>query len=124
LQAPAPAGQDSESGRMTFAPRGDISPLFQARTKRTFQIKSSLAVYRSRLPPLNRGHSAVIWSILRVLEALNRLSQVDERMAIVVEMRYFAGLTEAEMAEALGVTDRTIRRDWEQARLFLAEALK
>jgi DNA-directed RNA polymerase specialized sigma24 family protein len=39
-------------------------------------------------------------------------------------MRYFAGLTEAEMAEALGVTDRTIRRDWEQARLFLADALK
>jgi RNA polymerase sigma factor (TIGR02999 family) len=62
--------------------------------------------------------------VLRVHEALNRLSQVDERMANVVEMRYFAGLTEAEMAEALGVTDRTIRRDWEQARLFLAEALK
>jgi RNA polymerase sigma factor (TIGR02999 family) len=62
--------------------------------------------------------------ILRVNEALNQLAQVDERMANVVQMRYFAGLTEAEMAEALGVTDRTIRRDWEQARLFLAEALK
>lgn len=45
-------------------------------------------------------------------------------MAQVVEMRYFGGLTEAEIAEALGVTDRTVRRDWEQARLFLADALR
>jgi DNA-directed RNA polymerase specialized sigma24 family protein len=45
-------------------------------------------------------------------------------MARVVEMRYFGGLTDLEIAEALGVTDRTVRRDWEQARLFLAEALK
>jgi len=39
-------------------------------------------------------------------------------------MRYFGGLTDLEIAEALGVTDRTVRRDWEQARLFLLEALK
>jgi predicted transcriptional regulator len=37
-------------------------------------------------------------------------------------MRYFAGMTEAEIAEALGVTDRTIRRDWEKARLAQALA--
>jgi len=41
----------------------------------------------------------------------------------VVEMRYFAGMTEADIATALGVTDRTIRRDWEKARLLLARAL-
>jgi DNA-directed RNA polymerase specialized sigma24 family protein len=45
-------------------------------------------------------------------------------MARVVEMRYFGGLTDAEVAAALQVTDRTVRRDWQQARLFLAEALK
>jgi DNA-directed RNA polymerase specialized sigma24 family protein len=39
-------------------------------------------------------------------------------------MRYFVGLTDAEIAEALGVTDRTVRRDWEKARLLLAHALK
>ena len=38
-------------------------------------------------------------------------------------MRYFAGMTEADIATALGVTDRTIRRDWEKARLLLARAL-
>ena len=41
----------------------------------------------------------------------------------MVEMRYFAGMTEAEIAETLGVTDRTVRRDWEKARLLLAQAL-
>ena len=45
-------------------------------------------------------------------------------MAQVVEMRYFGGMTEPEIAEALGVTDRTVRRDWEKARLLLREALK
>ena len=49
---------------------------------------------------------------------------MDARMAQVVEMRYFGGMTEAEIAEALGVTDRTVRRDWEKARLLLREALK
>lgn len=62
--------------------------------------------------------------ILRVHEALKEMSQMDARMAQVVEMRYFGGLTDAEIAAALGVTDRTVRRDWEQARMFLADALK
>lgn len=62
--------------------------------------------------------------ILRVHEALAAMAEVDPRMAQVVEMRYFAGMTDAEIGIALGVTDRTVRRDWEQARLFLAEALK
>jgi RNA polymerase sigma factor (TIGR02999 family) len=62
--------------------------------------------------------------IVRVHEALLELEKVDPRMARVVEMRYFGGLTDAEVAAALQVTDRTVRRDWQQARLFLAEALK
>jgi RNA polymerase sigma factor (TIGR02999 family) len=70
------------------------------------------------------GISASEEQILRVHEALLELEKVDERMARVVELRYFGGLTEVEIGEALGVTDRTVRRDWEQARLFLADALK
>lgn len=63
-------------------------------------------------------------SILQVHEALTVLAQADARLAQVVEMRYFGGYTEAEIAEALGVTERTVRRDWEKARLILAEALR
>lgn len=62
--------------------------------------------------------------ILRVHEALEVVEKRDPRMARVVEMRYFGGLTEVEIAEALGVTERTVRRDWEKARLLLAEALE
>jgi RNA polymerase sigma factor (TIGR02999 family) len=53
-------------------------------------------------------------------EALERLAMVDERLSQVVECRYFGGLTEAETAEALGITERTVQRDWSKARAWLA----
>ncbi|MBT9495593.1 MAG: sigma-70 family RNA polymerase sigma factor [Paucibacter sp.] len=62
--------------------------------------------------------------ILRVHEALAELAEMDPRLAQVVEMRYFGGLLEAEIAETLGVTERTVQRDWQKARLFLSMALK
>jgi RNA polymerase sigma factor (TIGR02999 family) len=61
--------------------------------------------------------------ILRVHEALEQMASRDQRMANIVEMRYFGGMTESEIAEAVGVTERTVRRDWEKARLFLREEL-
>jgi RNA polymerase sigma factor (TIGR02999 family) len=62
--------------------------------------------------------------ILQVHEALDELARYDPRLLQVVEMRYFAGMTESEIAATLGVTDRTVRRDWHKARVLLAEALK
>jgi len=62
--------------------------------------------------------------ILRVHEALEELADVDERLAKVVEMRYFGGLSEAEIADCLGVTERTVQRDWQKARLFLSMTLR
>ena len=62
--------------------------------------------------------------VLRVNEALDLLAQVEPRLAKVVEMRYFGGYTEAEVAEALGVTGRTVSRDWEKARLLLSSMLR
>ncbi|WP_397533028.1 ECF-type sigma factor [Roseateles sp.] len=62
--------------------------------------------------------------VLRVHEALAELAEAEPRLAQVVEMRYFAGLTEAEIAEALDITERTVQRDWAKARLFLAVSLK
>jgi RNA polymerase sigma factor (TIGR02999 family) len=61
--------------------------------------------------------------IVRVHEALDELAHIDARLAQVVEMRYFAGLTEAQIAQALSISERTVRRDWEKARLLLAGAL-
>lgn len=61
---------------------------------------------------------------LHVHEALAKLEAIDPRMARVVEMRYFAGLNDSEIAECLGVTERTVGRDWEKARVFLYTLLK
>ncbi len=57
--------------------------------------------------------------LLALDEALTRLAALDERIARVVECRYFGGLTEQETAAALGVTDRTVRRDWVKAKAWL-----
>lgn len=61
--------------------------------------------------------------VLRVHEALEELGQHDEKLVRVVEMRYFGGLSEEEIAESLGIHVRTVRRYWEKARLLLAEVL-
>ena len=62
--------------------------------------------------------------VLRVHESLQELATIDARLVQVVEMRYFAGMTEAEIAGVLGLTVRTVARDWEKARLFLHACLK
>jgi RNA polymerase sigma factor (TIGR02999 family) len=62
--------------------------------------------------------------IMRVHEALAELSALDPRLAQVVEMRYFGGLTDIDIAAVLGVTDRTVRRDWDKARTLLFAALR
>lgn len=62
--------------------------------------------------------------ILDVHEALGALAAIDARLAQVVEMRYFGGLSDAEIADALQLSDRTVRRDWDKARLLLAHALR
>ncbi len=62
--------------------------------------------------------------VIMVNDALEELGTIDPRLVKVVEMRYFAGMSEDEIAESLGVSVRTVERDWEKARLFLYRALK
>jgi RNA polymerase sigma factor (TIGR02999 family) len=61
--------------------------------------------------------------ILRLHEALLRLGQAEPRLTQVVQMRYFAGMSEAEIADVLGIGERTVKRDWQRARVLLAEAM-
>lgn len=61
--------------------------------------------------------------VIRVHEALGELAAIEPRLAQVVEMRYFGGLEHAEIAAALGVSRRTVERDWERARSFLYASL-
>jgi RNA polymerase sigma factor (TIGR02999 family) len=62
-------------------------------------------------------------ALLQVHEALDRLAEVDERLARVVEYRFFGGLTHDEIAAALDITVRTVERDWAKARMLLRDLL-
>jgi RNA polymerase sigma factor (TIGR02999 family) len=62
--------------------------------------------------------------ILRVHEALGQLERVDADLARLVEMRYFAGLQVQEIAEAFGVTPRTVERQWNKARAILFASMR
>jgi len=62
--------------------------------------------------------------LLVLNEALERLAELSPRQGRVVELRYFAGLTEDEVASALGVTRRTVNRDWSMARAWLHRELR
>jgi RNA polymerase sigma factor (TIGR02999 family) len=61
--------------------------------------------------------------VIDIDSALTRLAKVDERQARIVEMRFFAGLTELEIGRLLGISDRTVKRDWECARAWLYSEL-
>jgi RNA polymerase sigma factor (TIGR02999 family) len=61
--------------------------------------------------------------ILAMDRALTSLGALNERLSQLVELRFFAGLTEEETAEVLGTSERTVRRDWRKARAFLFQAL-
>jgi RNA polymerase sigma factor (TIGR02999 family) len=62
--------------------------------------------------------------ILAVEEALSRLEQQDRRMADVAKLRFFAGLSDRETADALGLSERTVRRSWVFARAWLQHDLR
>jgi RNA polymerase sigma factor (TIGR02999 family) len=63
-------------------------------------------------------------ALIALDEALERLAVVDDRLARVVECRFFAGLTEVETAEALGISRRTVAREWAIARGWLYQELR
>jgi DNA-directed RNA polymerase specialized sigma24 family protein len=62
--------------------------------------------------------------LLALDEALHRLAKLDERLARVVEYRFFAGLSESETAAVLGLTTRTVARDWAKAKGWLYAELR
>ncbi len=61
--------------------------------------------------------------LLALFDALERLGEVEPRLRTVVEHRFLAGFTDAEIAELLGVTPRTVQRDWVKARAWLYHAM-
>lgn len=62
--------------------------------------------------------------LVRLDLALDELETLNERLARVVELRFFAGLSVEETAEVMNVSERTVKREWRKARAFLFDALK
>ncbi len=69
------------------------------------------------------GFDSNVDELLAIDAALDKLAEIDERLVRVVELRFFAGLEEAEVAQALDVNVRTVRRDWRKARAFILSEL-
>ena len=78
----------------------------------------------TELPEEVEGGLRLDEEMLGLDTALTRLAAVDPRLAQVVELRYFAGLSELEIAALLKRSERSIRRDWQKARLFLLASLQ
>jgi len=62
-------------------------------------------------------------AVIDVARLLEELSDEEPRLARIIDCRFFAGLTEPETAELLGITDRTVRRDWQRARAWIEPRL-
>ena len=78
----------------------------------------------TELPENIEGGLSLDEDMLGLDTALNRLSSVDPRLTQVVELRYFAGLSELEIAALLQRSERSVRRDWQKARMFLLASLQ
>jgi RNA polymerase sigma factor (TIGR02999 family) len=62
--------------------------------------------------------------VLAIDEALDKLSRLDARQSKIVELRFFAGMTEEETGHVLGISARTVKRDWQVAKAWLYHELK
>ena len=109
---------------MRYASRVMRSVIVDFARRRAAQRRGGGALHRELTIQIADAGTAGATQIVRVHDALEELAKLDARMAQVVEMRYFGGMSEPEIAEALSVGERTVRRDWVKARLFLAEALQ
>lgn len=81
------------------------------------------AFHHTTIDGLSPGEEMPSDEILALDDALTRLGKLDPRLQTVVEYRYFSGLTDAEIGELLGVSERTVHRDWLKARAWLYKEL-
>jgi RNA polymerase sigma factor (TIGR02999 family) len=116
-------GSDEQRSFLAYASRTMRSVIVDFARKRQAECRGGDACIVTLTGDVAERQPAAADDIVRVHEALEELAHIDVRLAQVVEMRYFAGLVEAQIAQALGVSERTVRRDWEKARLLLSRVL-
>ncbi|MBI5719774.1 MAG: sigma-70 family RNA polymerase sigma factor [Burkholderiales bacterium] len=120
---PGFAGRDQFLAYAARVMRSVVVDLVRARQAERRGGGADHVTLSTTLADSHSGHATGADEVLQVHEALEALQAQDARLASVVEMRYFGGLSEREIAQAMGVTERTVQRDWQKARLFLAMAI-
>lgn len=118
------AGPDDRRRLLAYASRTMRSVIVDAARRRQAARRGGEACIVTLTGSVADKAPAAADQIVRVHEALLELAQVDPRLVQMVEMRFFAGFSDLEIAEALAISERTVRRDWEKARLVLAQALR
>jgi len=119
-------------------------PAFTARTRAQFLKMASIAMRhllvdyaRARSAEKRGGHcvrveiesadaseASQVFDILVIDDLLKQLAESDPRLAQVVELRFFGGLTNSEIGDVLGIHERTVKRDWQIARAWLYSRLR
>ena len=116
-------GSADQRSYFAYASRAMRSVIVDFARRRQSERHGGDALIVTLTGTLGERQPAAADDIVRVHEALEELERIDARLAQVVEMRYFAGLSEPQIAQALGISERTVRRDWEKARLLLERSL-
>jgi RNA polymerase sigma factor (TIGR02999 family) len=91
--------------------------------RRRQAIKRGSAFVLTSLPTDIPEQAADFEQLQQLNEAIERLAAFEPRLAQVVDLKYFSGCTFDEIAKMWGVSERTVQRDWEKARIFLNECL-
>ncbi|MHC5025070.1 MAG: ECF-type sigma factor [Planctomycetota bacterium] len=93
------------------------------RARRYAAIKHGGDQQRVGMSDVRHGEEPVAEEVLAIDQALTRLEALDEQMAMVVKLRYFAGLSVEETARAMGISPRGVKRHWAAARAWLRRAI-
>ena len=109
---------------MGYAARAMRSIIVDFARQRAAQRRGGADLHVTLDPEVVDAGAAEAAELLRVGAALDELAKLDERLVRVVELKYFAGFTNEQVAEALGLNERTVRRDWDKARALLYQELE
>ncbi|MDE3009817.1 MAG: sigma-70 family RNA polymerase sigma factor [Pseudomonadota bacterium] len=109
---------------MAYAAQVMRSILVDFARKRSAERRGGGAIHLTLSTGLLDTHGGIDADIEQINEALLELEASDPRLRQIVEMRFFGGFDESEIAESLGVNERTVRRGWERARLMLRVAIR